>query len=139
MIMVQSNLRVPKFSVICHASFGAGNYGMAGRGYEPRFLFAWPHSQCATMGAEQAAKTMSQIKIATLAREGKQPEPDEIQKIHDNIHRDYTKSNSVYYQTSELRDDGVIDIVDTRNVLGLAISASLNTPFEERKSGILRI
>ena len=139
MLMVQSNLRVPKFSVICHASFGAGNYGMAGRGYEPRFLFAWPHSQCATMGAEQAAKTLSQIKIASMAREGKVPEPEQIQKIHDSIHEDYTKSNSVYYQTSELRDDGVIDIVDTRNVLGLAISASLNAPFDEQKTGILRI
>ena len=139
MIMVQSNVRVPKFSVLCHASFGAGNYGMAGRGYDPRFLFAWPHSQCATMGAEQAAKTLSQIKIAALAREGKQPDPAEIQTIHEQIHHDYTRSNSVYYQTSELRDDGVLDMVDTRNALGVALSASLNAPFGERQQGILRI
>ncbi len=139
MIMVQSNVRVPKFSVLCNASFGAGNYGMAGRGYEPRFLFAWPHSQCATMGAEQAAKTLSQIRIAALAREGKVPTQEQISEIHEQIYRDYTKSNSVYYQTSELRDDGVIDIVDTRNVLGMCISASLNAPFAERRSGILRI
>jgi 3-methylcrotonyl-CoA carboxylase beta subunit len=139
MIMVQSNLRVPKFSVLCHASFGAGNYGMAGRGYEPRFLFAWPHSQCATMGAEQAAKTLSQIKIAALAREGKKLEPDAITAIHEQIHNDYTRSNSVYYQTSELRDDGVLDMVDTRNALGIALSASLNAPFGERRQGVLRI
>lgn len=139
MIMVQSNVRVPKFSILCHASFGAGNYGMAGRGYEPRFLFAWPHSQCATMGAEQAAKTLSQIKIAALKREGKIADPDAIQGIHDQIHEDYTRSNSVYYQTSELRDDGVLDMVDTRNVLGIAISASLNAPFADRKMGILRV
>lgn len=139
MIMVQSNLRVPKFSVLCHASFGAGNYGMAGRGYEPHFLFAWPHSQCATMGAEQAAKTLAQIKIASLAREGKTPDPEVIKSIQDQIHNDYTRSNSVYYQTSELRDDGVLDMVDTRNALGIALSASLNAPFGERQQGILRI
>jgi len=139
MIMVQSNLRVPKFSVLCHASFGAGNYGMAGRGYEPHFLFAWPHSQCATMGAEQAAKTLAQIKIASLAREGKTPDPEVIKSIHDQIHNDYTRSNSVYYQTSELRDDGVLDMVDTRNALGIALSASLNASFGERQQGILRI
>lgn len=139
MIMVQSNLRVPKFSVICHASFGAGNYGMAGRGYEPRFLFAWPHSQCATMGAEQAARTLSMVKLAALKREGRQAGPGEIQAIHEQIHRDFERGNSVYFQTSEIRDDGVIDIVDTRNALGMAISASLNAPFAERQAGVLRI
>jgi 3-methylcrotonyl-CoA carboxylase beta subunit len=139
MIMVQSNLRVPKFSVICHASFGAGNYGMAGRGYEPRFLFAWPHSQCATMGAEQAARTLSMVKLAALKREGRQAGPGEIQAIHDQIHSDFERSNSVYYQTSEIRDDGVIDIVDTRKALGIALSASLNAPFAARCNGVLRI
>ena len=138
MIMVQSNLRVPKVSLLCHASFGAGNYGMAGRGYEPRFLFAWPHSQCATMGAEQAAKTLAQIKVAALKREGKAVDPAALQAIHDQIHADFTRSNSVYYQTSELRDDGVLDMADTRNVLGIAFSAALNAPFAERQSGILR-
>jgi 3-methylcrotonyl-CoA carboxylase beta subunit len=139
MIMVQSNLRVPKFSVLCHASFGAGNYGMAGRGYEPRFLFAWPHSQCATMGAEQAAKTLSQIKVAALKREGKPVDPAVLQGIHDQIIEDYTRSNSVYHQTSELLDDGVLDMVDTRNALGIALSASLNASLGERRHGILRI
>jgi 3-methylcrotonyl-CoA carboxylase beta subunit len=139
MIMVQSNLRVPKLSVICHASFGAGNYGMAGRGYEPRFLFAWPHSQCATMGAEQAARTLSMVKLAALKREGRQAGPGEIQAIHEQIHRDFERSNSVYYQTSEIRDDGVIDIVDTRKALGIALSASLNAPFAAPGSGVLRI
>lgn len=139
MIMVQSNVRVPKFSVLCHASFGAGNYGMAGRGYEPRFLFAWPHSQCATMGAEQAARTLAQIKIAALKREGKAPDPAALKAIQDQIIADYTKSNSVYYQTSELRDDGVLDMADTRNALGIVLSASLNAPFDEQRGGILRI
>ena len=139
MIMVQSNLRVPKFSVICHASFGAGNYGMAGRGYQPRFLFAWPHSQCATMGAEQAARTLATVKLAALRREGKEAGPGEIQAIHEQIHNDFERGNDVYYQTSEIRDDGVIDIVDTRKALGIAISASLNAPFAARCSGVLRI
>jgi 3-methylcrotonyl-CoA carboxylase beta subunit len=139
MIMVQSNVRVPKLSVLCHASFGAGNYGMAGRGYEPRFLFAWPHSQCATMGAEQAAKTLSQLKIAALRREGREADPVTIQGIEDRIHADYTRSNSVYYQTSEIRDDGVLDMVDTRNALGVALSAALSAPFAERQPGVLRI
>jgi 3-methylcrotonyl-CoA carboxylase beta subunit len=139
MIMVQSNVRVPKLSVLCHASFGAGNYGMAGRGYEPRFLFAWPHSQCATMGAEQAARTLAQVKAAALRREGKEPDPAALQAIHDQIAEDYTKSNSVYYQTSELRDDGVLDMVDTRKALGIALSASLNAPFAQPRPGVLRI
>lgn len=139
MIMVQSNVRVPKFSVLCHASFGAGNYGMAGRGYEPRFLFAWPHSQCATMGAEQAAKTLGQIKIAALKREGKDLSAEELKAIQDQIIEDYTRSNSVYHQTSELRDDGVLDMVETRNALGIALSASLNAPFGARRQGVLRI
>lgn len=139
MIMVQSNVRVPKLSLLCHASFGAGNYGMAGRGYEPRFLFAWPNSQCATMGAEQAASTLAQIKIAALKREGKVADPATIQLIQDQIHADYTRSNSVYYQTSEVRDDGVLDLADTRSALGVALSASLNAPFAERRSGVLRI
>ncbi|HUN91971.1 MAG TPA: carboxyl transferase domain-containing protein [Burkholderiaceae bacterium] len=139
MIMVQSNVRVPKFSVLCHASFGAGNYGMAGRGYEPRFLFAWPHSQCATMGADQAARTLTQVKIAALRREGKDPDPAALKAIQDQIVQDYSASNSVYYQTSELRDDGVLDMPDTRQALGMALSASLNAPFGEPRHGVLRI
>ena len=112
---------------------------LAGRGYAPRFLFAWPHSQCATMGAEQAARTLSMVKLAALKREGRQAGPGEIQAIHEQIHHDFERGNSVYFQTSEIRDDGVIDIVDTRNALGMAISASLNAPFAERQSGVLRI
>ncbi len=139
MISRQSNVRVPKFSVLCHASFGAGNYGMAGRGYQPRFLFAWPHSQCATMGAEQAAKTMSQLKIASLLREGREIDANSIQAMVDQIHADFTKYNSAYYQTSEVLDDGIIDIVATRDVLGIALSASLNAPLEARSQGVLRI
>lgn len=139
MIMVQSNLRVPKISLLCHASFGAGNYGMAGRGYEPRFLFAWPHSQCATMGAEQAAKTLSQIKLAALQREGKAIDPAMASTIHSQITDEFTRSNSVFYQTSELRDDGVLDMADTRGALGMAFSATLNAAFGERRQGVLRI
>jgi 3-methylcrotonyl-CoA carboxylase beta subunit len=139
MLMVQANLDVPKFTIMCNGSFGAGNYAMCGRAYDARFLFAWPNSQISVMGGEQAAKTLTQIKLASLKRRGEEPEPDEIKEIHESIAADYDFQSSAYYATSELWDDGIIDPVDTRNALGMAISASLNREFEATPNGILRI
>jgi 3-methylcrotonyl-CoA carboxylase beta subunit len=139
MVMVQSNVRVPKFTVLCNGSFGAGNYAMAGRGYDPRFLFSWPNAKISVMGAEQAAKTLTQVKVASLARHGKTLTPEEIEEIRRPILAEYERQSSAYYATSELWDDGILDPVDTRNALGIAISASLNAPLPESSLGILRI
>jgi len=139
MLMVQANLDVPKFTIMCNGSFGAGNYAMCGRAFDARFLFAWPNSQISVMGGEQAAKTLTQIKLAALKRRGEEPAADEIQAIHESVAADYEFKSSAYYATSEVWDDGIIDPVDTRNVLGVAISASLNREIEETPSGILRI
>ncbi len=139
MVMVQSNVRVPKFTVLCNGSFGAGNYAMAGRGYDPRFLFSWPNSKISVMGAEQAAKTLTQVKVASLARHGKTLTLEEIEKMRRPILEEYERQSSAYYATSELWDDGILDPVDTRNALGTAISASLNAPLPESSLGILRI
>jgi 3-methylcrotonyl-CoA carboxylase beta subunit len=122
-----------------NGSFGAGNYAMCGRAFDARFLFAWPNSQISVMGMEQAAKTLSQLRIKTLERSGKSLSEEEIERIYEGIKKDYMEKSGAYHATSELWDDGIIDPVDTRKVLGIALSASLNRNFEETPHGILRI
>ncbi len=139
MVMVQSNLDVPKLTVLTAGSFGAGNYAMCGRAYDARFLFSWPNSQISVMGMEQAAKTLTQIRLAALQREGGELTVDEVQKIEGGIARDYREKSSAYYATSELWDDGIIDPADTRKVLGMALSAALSRDYTETPNGVLRI
>jgi 3-methylcrotonyl-CoA carboxylase beta subunit len=139
MLMVQANVRVPKFTVITNGSFGAGNYAMTGRAFDPRFLFSWPNSQISVMGAEQAAKTLAQIKVAALKRKGQVLSADEIAAIEQPIYEEYAAQSDAYFATSEVWDDGIIDPTDTRNTLGMAISASLNAPFAHPAQGILRV
>ena len=139
MVMTQSNLDVPKLTVIVNGSYGAGNYAMSGRAYEPRFLFMWPQSKISVMGVEQAAKTLTQIKLASLKKQGKTLTDEEAQAIRDDIAHDYEHKSSAYYSTSEGWDDGIIDPADTRNVLGMAISAALNKDWEDSSHGVLRI
>lgn len=139
MVMVQSTLSVPKFTVMCNGSYGAGNYGMCGRAYDPRLLFSWPNSQISIMGSEQAASTLATIKLAQMKREGIEPEPAEIEAIKAQVEADFVEQSSAYYATSELWDDGIIDPIDTRNALGMAISASLNAPLGDTGTGVLRL
>jgi len=139
MIMVQSCSEVPKITVIVNGSFGAGNYGMCGRAFDPRFLFMWPQGQISVMGADQAANTLTEIKVAQLRREGKEPTEEEIERIWAPIKREYEDQASAYYSTSEIWDDGLLDPVDTRNALGTAISVSLNAPLGEPRYGVLRL
>ncbi len=138
MIMTQATSHVPKFTVMCHASFGAGNYGMCGRAFDGRFLFTWPNHQIGVMGGEQAAGTLVDVKRAQLERQGKEVD----QKILDEVRREtmeaYGSQISAYYSTSELWDDGILDPVDTRNALGIAIASSLNAPFGDIGNGVLR-
>ena len=139
MLMVQSNLDVPKLTLMTNGSFGAGNYAMCGRAFDARFLFSWPNSQISVMGMEQAAKTLSQIRIKSLERQGKIISDEEVTQIYEGIKKDYVEKSSAYHSTSEIWDDGIIDPADTRKVLGIALSASLNREFKETPHGILRI
>jgi 3-methylcrotonyl-CoA carboxylase beta subunit len=115
--------QVPKFTVVIGGSFGAGNYAMCGRAYEPRQLWMWPNARISVMGGKQAA--------AVLARVGSS-EADEVEAA-------YEREGSPYYSTARLWDDGVIDPVDTRRVLAHGISASLNRPIPETRFGVLRM
>jgi 3-methylcrotonyl-CoA carboxylase beta subunit len=139
MIMAVSGSEVPKFTVMCHGSFGAGNYGMSGRAFDSRFLFSWPNHQIGVMGAEQAANVLADVKIRQLARQGKKLSEAEIAAIRDPVLAEYKRTSSAYYSTSELWDDGVLDPVDTRNALGIGLSAALNTPINEPRYGIFRM
>lgn len=140
MLMVQANVTVPKLSVFVNASQGAGNYAMTGRAWRPRFLFAWPNARSAIMGPEQAVKTLTEVRIASIRREQKrQPTPEEIADITANVGEYFDRTSGPYHLTSEMRDDGLLDMVDTRNSLGMALSASLNAPIIRQPGGILRI
>ncbi len=139
MVMVQSGVEVPKFTVMTNGSFGAGNYGMCGRAYDPRFLFSWPNSQISVMGAEQAANTLVTVKLAQLKRDGKEADEAQIEAIRQSVLDDYINQSSAYYATSELWDDGIIDPLSTRNALGIAITATLNAPPGAPHYGVLRL
>ncbi|MGR8946665.1 MAG: acyl-CoA carboxylase subunit beta [Gammaproteobacteria bacterium] len=138
MIMAQACSEVPKFTVIVNGSFGAGNYGMCGRAFDPRFLFIWPQGQISVMGGEQAAKTLTEVKIRQMERSGEKVSDEQIAAIEQPIAREYERKASAYYSTSEIWDDGILDPVDTRNALGMAISASLNAPIDDPSYGIFR-
>ncbi len=139
MLMVQANLDVPKFTIMTNGSFGAGNYAMCGRAFDARFLFSWPNSQISVMGMDQAAKTLTQIRLKALEREGKEISEEEVQEIYDSIAKDYLEKSGAYYSTSELWDDGIIDPADTRKTLGICLSVALNREFKESSNGVLRI
>jgi 3-methylcrotonyl-CoA carboxylase beta subunit len=139
LIMAVSGAAVPKLTVVCNGSYGAGTYGMSGRAFDPRFLFTWPQAQISVMGAEQAAGVLTDIKLRQLARQGLTLSETEIAAIRDPVLSDYKRQSSAYYATSELWDDGVLDPVDTRNALAIALNASLNTPIDEPRYGVFRM
>jgi 3-methylcrotonyl-CoA carboxylase beta subunit len=130
---------VPKFTVIIGGSFGAGNYAMCGRGYQPRFLWMWPNARISVMGGEQAASVLATVKRDGLEASGKFWSKDEEDAFKTPIRDQYERQGHPYYATARLWDDGVIDPVDTRRVLGLAISASLNAPIEPQRFGVFRM
>ena len=138
MIMAQSCSRVPKFTVMCHGSFGAGNYGMCGRAYDARFLFAWPNHQIGVMGGEQAARTLAEVKKTQLNRDGHAPDAAVIEGVYQETLKAYQEQLSAYYSTSNLWDDGILDPLDTRNALGIALSVSLNAPLAAPGYGVFR-
>ena len=131
--------RVPKFTVMIGGSFGAGNYAMCGRAYDPRFLFMWPNARISVMGGEQAAGVLATVKQEQLARDGAQMTAAEEAAFKQPITDLYEKQGHPYYASARLWDDGVIDPADTRMVLGLCISAALNAPIEETSFGVFRM
>ncbi|MEO0206011.1 MAG: carboxyl transferase domain-containing protein [candidate division WOR-3 bacterium] len=134
-----ANAQVPKFTVIIGGSYGAGNYGMCGRAYEPRLLFMWPNAKICVMGGEQAADVLTDIKVKALQKDGKKLTPEEIEEIRKPILAKYEYESSAYYSTARLWDDGIIDPLDTRTVLGLGIAMSLNAPIPEHRFGVFRM
>jgi acetyl-CoA carboxylase carboxyltransferase component len=134
-----ANADVPKFTVVFGGSFGAGNYAMAGRAYEPRFLFMYPNSKISVMGGEQAANVLITVKEDQLKAAGKVLIPEEREKMMQTILKKYEDEGSAYYSTARLWDDGIIDPVDTRKILGLAIAISQNKKYEKTEFGIFRM
>jgi 3-methylcrotonyl-CoA carboxylase beta subunit len=138
MIMAMACSHVPKLTVMCHGSFGAGNYGMCGRAFDGRFLFSWPNHRIAVMGGEQAADTLAEVKLGQLRRAGLEQDPASIERVRDATLQAYLHQTDAYYSTSELWDDGILDPVDTRNALGVALAACANAPMGEPGYGVFR-
>ena len=134
LVTAVASAEVPKFTVLIGGSFGAGNYGMCGRAYSPRFLFTWPNSRISVMGGEQAASV-----LATVHRDADSWTPEQAEAFKAPVRQRYEDEGNPYYATARLWDDGVIDPVQTRDVLGLAISASLNAPIPETDFGVFRM
>ncbi|MCX6243714.1 MAG: methylcrotonoyl-CoA carboxylase [Bacteroidetes bacterium] len=134
-----ANANVPKFTVIFGGSFGAGNYAMAGRAYEPRLLFMYPNSKISVMGGEQAANVLITVKEDQLRAQGKALLPEEREKMLQTILKKYEVEGSAYYSTARLWDDGIIDPVDTRKILGLSIAISRNRNYEKTQYGVFRM
>ena len=139
MVSAVATANVPKFTVIIAGSFGAGNYGMCGRAYEPRQLWMWPNARISVMGGEQAANVLLTVKKDQLWRQGKELSKKEENAIVKPILEKYELEGNPYYSTARIWDDGIIDPIDTRMVLGLGISASLNAPIPDWKPGIFRM
>ncbi|MCG3174513.1 MAG: Methylmalonyl-CoA carboxyltransferase 12S subunit [Myxococcota bacterium] len=139
MVHAVATANVPKFTVITGGSHGAGNYAMCGRAYAPRMLFTWPNSRTSVMGGEQAASVLLTVKLEQMAREGKTMSPEEMEAFKRPILDKYEAEGDPYYGSARLWDDGVIDPVETRDVLALAISASLNAPVESTPVGVFRM
>ena len=139
MVTAVATASVPKFTVVTGGSYGAGNYGMCGRAYSPRFLFMWPNARISVMGGEQAASVLATVKRDGIERKGGQWSAEEEQSFKQPIRDLYEAEGNPYYSTARLWDDGIIDPADTRRVLGLAMSAALNAPFGERGFGLFRM
>jgi 3-methylcrotonyl-CoA carboxylase beta subunit len=130
---------VPKFTVIIGGSFGAGNYGMCGRAFGPRFLFMWPNARISVMGGEQAANVLAQVRRDRLETEGKSLSAEEEKALKAPILARFEHQSHPYYASARLWDDGIIDPAETRMALGLAISAALNAPIEDTRFGVFRM
>lgn len=140
MVMAVSNAEVPKVTLIVGGSYGAGNYGMCGRAYNPDFLWMWPNARISVMGGEQAANVLLHVKQEALKKQGKPLlKDDEIQELKKPILNKYEEEGSAYYSSSRIWDDGIIDPIQTRDVLGLSFSICLENPRPETRYGVFRM
>ena len=140
MVHAVANAAVPKLTLIIGGSFGAGNYGMAGRAYGPRFLWMWPNARISVMGGPQAASVLSTVKQEQLVRGGKPPmTAEELSEFERPTREKYETEGSPYYSTARLWDDGILDPAETRTALALALSACYNAPIPETEFGIFRM
>jgi 3-methylcrotonyl-CoA carboxylase beta subunit len=139
MVTAVSCAQVPKLTVIVGGSFGAGNYGMCGRAFNPRFLWTWPNARISVMGGEQAASVLATVKRDGIEAKGGSWSRDEEESFKAPIREQYERQGHPYYATARLWDDGVIDPVDTRRVLGLALAVTMNAPIEDTRFGVFRM
>jgi 3-methylcrotonyl-CoA carboxylase beta subunit len=139
MVTAVATAAVPKFTVIIGGSFGAGNYGMCGRAYSPRFLWMWPNARISVMGGEQAASVLATVRRDNMEARGQTWPIGDEEAFKAPIREQYEVQGHPYYATARLWDDGIIDPIDTRRVLGLSLSASLNAPIEPTRFGVFRM
>ena len=139
MVTAVATARVPKFTAIIGGSYGAGNYGMCGRAYSPRFLWMWPNSRISVLGGEQAASVLATVRRDGIEAKGGSWSKEEEEKFKNPIREQYELQGHPYYASARMWDDGVVDPADMRRLLGLAISASLNAPIEDTKFGVFRM
>ena len=139
MVTAVACANVPKFTVIIGGSFGAGNYGMCGRAYSPRFLWMWPNARISVMGGEQAASVLATVRRDALEARGEDWSAEDEESFKAPVREQYEREGHPYYATARLWDDGVIDPAETRRVLGLGISTALNKPIESTKFGVFRM
>ncbi len=139
MVNAVSNSTVPKFTVVVGGSFGAGNYGMCGRAFQPRMMLMWPQAKISVMGGEQAAGVLLTVKKDQMARRGEEMSAEQEKAIVEPITEKYAQEGHAYYSSARLWDDGVIDPVQTRDILGLGLAMSLNAPIPPVKYGVFRM
>jgi 3-methylcrotonyl-CoA carboxylase beta subunit len=139
MVTAVSCAKVPKFTVIIGGSYGAGNYGMCGRAYSPRFLWMWPNARISVMGGEQAASVLATVRRDGIEAKGGTWSSEEEKAFKQPILEQYDRQGHPYYASARIWDDGVIAPEDTRRVLALGLSAALNAPIEETKFGVFRM
>lgn len=139
MVTAVSTAAVPKLTVIIGGSFGAGNYGMCGRAFNPRLLFMWPNARISVMGGEQAASVLATVRRDNLEKAGQSWSAEDEESFKSPIRDQYEHEGHPYYASARLWDDGVIEPAETRRVLALALSATLNAPIEESRFGVFRM
>jgi acetyl-CoA carboxylase carboxyltransferase component len=134
-----ANADVPKFTVIFGGSYGAGNYGMCGRAYHPRFLWMWPNAKICVMGGREAASVLLTVRKSQLRSKGIEMSPEDEEAFLAPTIQRYERESSAYYSTSRLWDDGIVDPIETRDALGLALSVALNAPIPRTLYGVFRM
>ena len=139
MVAAVAVAQVPKITVMIGASYGAGNYAMCGRAYDPRFVFSWPTHRIGVMGGEQAAGVLTDIRRSSLQSRGIEVDEAQLSAIRSEVEAQYREEASPYHATARLWDDGIIDPRQTRQVVGLALSTTLNAPIQSTDYGVFRM